>query len=367
MRPGDFKPYVGPRAFQREEKDLFFGRPREIRDLSWLIIAHALVLLYAASGVGKSSLLNAGVIPVLEQEHGCEVLSPARVSGSLPAAFSEAEVENIYAFNVLSSWSEEPVDPRDLTHTDILRFLAGRPHRLDESGEPLLRVIIVDQFEELFTFAPERWREREGLVRQLSAALEADPLLRAVLAMREEFVGAFEAFAPLLPHGARTRFHLEPLGPKAAIRAVEDPLGLTDRKIEPKASRQLVDELLKIRVKGSRGQVIEAVGPYVEPVQLQVSCLKLWDDLPIDVKIITPDHVKTFGDVNEALQRFYEEALSAAASKTGTAIDKLRIWVDGCLSQPGEPAAWCTGARKAQASGRKRSPTPPSTSLSRST
>ncbi len=183
MAAADQTPYVGPRPFGRNEKDLFFGRDRETRDLCSLVVAHPIVLLYAASGAGKSSLLNAGLIPLLEAR-GYEVLPPARVSGRIPDAVKNTGVDNVYAFNILSSWAGPSVDPRDLVKVDIAGFLASRSHRKDAAGEPVLRVVFLDQFEELFTFARERWRERAALIRQLAEALEHDPLLRIVLVMR---------------------------------------------------------------------------------------------------------------------------------------------------------------------------------------
>ena len=171
MAAADQKPYVGPRPFGRDEKDLFFGRDRETRDLCSLVVAHPIVLLYAASGAGKSSLLNAGLIPLLEAR-GYEVLPPARVSGRIPRAIKTGEVNNVYVFNVLSSWAGPSVDPRELVKADIAGFLARSPHRKDAAGEPVLRVAFLDQFEELFTFARERWREREALIRQLAKAVQ---------------------------------------------------------------------------------------------------------------------------------------------------------------------------------------------------
>ena len=330
MAAADHKPYVGPRPFGRDEKDLFFGRDREARDLCSLVVAHPTVLLYAASGAGKSSLLNAGLIPLLEAR-GYEVFSPARVSGRIPDAIKSSEVNNVYVFNVLSSWAGPSVDPRDLVKVDIASFLASRPHRKDAAGEPVLRVVFLDQFEELFTFAPERWQERAALLRQLAEALERDRLLRIVLVMRREFVAQLETYAPLLPQGLRTRFPLDELGPKAAQEAIEGPLARTDRKIEPEASQRLVEELRTVTVRGAGGEDIETVGPSVEPVQLQVACAKLWDDLPPDVHTITAAHIETYGDVDKALKRFYEDALNAAETKTGVSKDRLRF-VGGSLS-----------------------------------
>ena len=49
-------PYPGPRPFESEESEIFFGRAREVRELVSLITAHRVVLLYAQSGAGKTSL-----------------------------------------------------------------------------------------------------------------------------------------------------------------------------------------------------------------------------------------------------------------------------------------------------------------------
>jgi hypothetical protein len=95
MAAANQKPYVGLRPFGRDEEDLFFGRDRETRDLCSLVVAHPIVLLYAASGAGKSSLLNAGLIPLLEQR-GYDVLPPARVSGRIPDAIKTSEVNNVF-------------------------------------------------------------------------------------------------------------------------------------------------------------------------------------------------------------------------------------------------------------------------------
>src|SRR5262245_13539768 len=191
MAAADHKPYVGPRPFGRDEKDLFFGRDREARDLCSLVVAHPTVLLYAASGAGKSSLLNAGLIPLLEAR-GYEDISEARISGRIADAIKSSEVNNVNVFTVLSSSASPSVDPRDLVKVDIASFLASRPHRKYAAGEPVFRVFFLDQFEQLFTFARERWQERAALIRQLAEALEGDPLLRIVLVMRREFVARLE-------------------------------------------------------------------------------------------------------------------------------------------------------------------------------
>jgi len=112
-------PYVGPRPFDREDQDLFFGRDREVNDLSSLVVAHRVLLLYAQSGAGKTSLLNAGLISLLEDE-GFEVSPLARVGGPIPEDMDLEEIPNIYVFNTLMSWAGDEADLRRLAQMSCI-------------------------------------------------------------------------------------------------------------------------------------------------------------------------------------------------------------------------------------------------------
>lgn len=61
--------YPGIRSFEESEKDLFFGRDKEKEELLSLIKSKELITVFAKSGMGKTSLLNAGIIPLLEKEN----------------------------------------------------------------------------------------------------------------------------------------------------------------------------------------------------------------------------------------------------------------------------------------------------------
>src|SRR5262249_22263127 len=147
-------------------------------------------------------------------------------------------------------------------------------------------------------------------IRQIAAALEADPLLRILLAIKEDYLAQLDAFAPLLSDRLRHRFRIDLLSEEAAQEAIEEPLKLTGREIDSEALTYLRDELLKVRVKGAGGATFEVPGQFVEPVQLQVVCDAVWASLPEGITKITTDHVKAVGDVDGALRRFYEAALA---------------------------------------------------------
>ncbi len=76
-----YEPYIGLRPFRQDERDRFFGRDREINILLDNIRFNRLTLLLAGSGVGKSSLLRAGVMPVLGADPDTELLYHKNWSG----------------------------------------------------------------------------------------------------------------------------------------------------------------------------------------------------------------------------------------------------------------------------------------------
>jgi len=333
IEPQERTPYIGPRPFEQRHKDLFFGRDREVSEILSLVIAHRMLLLYAQSGAGKTSLINAGLIPLLEEE-GFEVLPLARVRGLIPEDIKPEEIPNLYVFNTLMSWARAGADPRLLAQMSLVDFLNEREHPIDEEELPSPRVVIFDQFEELFAFYPERWRDRADFFAQVCDALEEYPRLRVVFVMREDYIAQLDSFAPLLPEKLRTRFRMERLRERAALAAVKGPLRDTRRSLAEGVAEQLVEELLKVRVQTAAGETVEVTGEFIEPVQLQVVCQSLWQDLPPDVTVITQDHLQAFGDVDQALSGFYERSIKRAAQETGAKEGDLRTWFERALITP---------------------------------
>jgi SOS-response transcriptional repressor LexA len=336
-------PYVGPRPFERQDRDLFFGRDGEASEILYLVFTHRNFLIYAQSGAGKTSLINAALIPMLEEE-GFEVLPLARVRGLIPQHIEPQEITNLYVFNTLMSWEEDEADLRRLAQMSLADFLKEREHPTGEEGLPVPRAAIFDQFEELFVFHQERWQDREGFFEQVRDAMEEDSLLRVVFVMREDLIAELDPYKPLLPERLRTRFRLERLRQEAALAAVTGPLRATGRPFAPGVAEQLVEELLKVRVEIAAGYTVTVTGEFVEPLQLQIVCQNLWWGLPLDVTVITQDHLQAFGDVNQALSRFYERSIERAAQEAGVKEEDLRAWFAHTLITPaGTRGTICRG------------------------
>jgi len=304
--PPSSNPFVGPRPFEAADAEFFFGRDREIADLVALIVSNPVVLLYAASGAGKSSLLNAAVIAKLENEQEFDVLPVARVRGLGDRVAEPAG--NVYSAAVLSHIADG-----DPNAAFIHEQLAASERGQTSDGFTAARALVVDQLEEVFTAYPEKWNERPAFFEDLAAASRDDPLLRIVLSIREDFVAQIDPYARLFPDALQARYRLERLSAGAALRAAREPASRAGRPFAEDVAEALVEDLQRVRVDTERGPE-DVVGEYVEPVQLQVACRSVWDALPESATEITEEHRQQFGNVNEVLGSFYDSAIAAAAT-----------------------------------------------------
>jgi hypothetical protein len=322
-KPHD-NPYIGPRTFTAGERDRFFGREREASDLLALVISAQLVLFYAQSGAGKSSLINAVLIPALEGE-GYEVLPVVRVSGEASAGL---EVENIFAYNLINGLARSEIHPEDLKNLSLARYLAGL--RCDENG----LVIIIDQFEELFSTHPEAWDQRAGFFRQLAQGMQENPLISVVLVMREDYIAQLDPYTHLLPGGLRTRYYMKQLEREGALQAVKQPVAGM-RPFAEGVAEQLVNELSVINVIMPDGRLSRSPGQYIEPVQLQVVCYNLWESLPVDSARITAENMSRIGDVKQSLQVHYARRVADVAHANRVSERAIRQWIEQSLITAG--------------------------------
>jgi hypothetical protein len=332
-------PYVGPRPFgrSREDRERFFGRNHETEEIVTLIFSHQLVLIYAQSGAGKTSILNAAVTPELEK-NGFEVLPLSRVGFSAISADKSLYYDNdlnFYIFNTLCSIKPN-IDPKLLANKSLLTFLNDYfPPKLSDN-KPSPQVIIFDQFEELFNLFPERWHEQqERFFKQVAEALDKNPLLRIVFVIREDYLGELDPFAWILPEKLRPRFRLERLRKGAALSGIKGPLENIKFHFDEHQAEKIVEDLLKMRIETITGKIREVKGEFVEPIQLQVVCQRLWRERlsllntssPLS-NILSPHDIELLGDVDAALSDFYVNTIHEAAKQCRIHEGDLRRWFE---------------------------------------
>ena len=329
--PPAAEPYIGPQPFGLADADRFYARRVEARELFALTIAHQVVVLYAESGAGKTSLLHAGLQPLLKRR-GFDVLPIGRVRDPI-AEDQHATAENVYAAGLLSSLGSSNARPEQSGHP-VSSWLACIPR---EERAP--RALIIDQFEELFTYRPDRWEDRSAFIEDVARALDEDPLLRVVLALREDHIAALDSYAHLLPGGLQDRYRLPRLDEEGALAAIHGPLESFGWRFDEDAASRLVLDLRTEQIEVTPGRTQPVLGEFVEPVQLQVVCQQIWRAVAVPPpaasdRVITQSDVRRFGDVTKALSGFYERALSKAVVESGEEEWRLRSWFETYLITP---------------------------------
>ena len=209
-------PYIGPRPFGPHDR--LYGRERETERLRDLLIAERIVLLYSPSGAGKTSLINASLIPAMQAET-FDILPPLRVSRGLPPGIGALDPPpNRYVLGLLLSLAEDDTDVDTLARTTLSQYLLIREQRMKVARNT---VLIFDQFEEVLTLDAFDVAAKRELFQQIGAALR-NPSYWALFSMREEYAPALEPYLRPIPTRLSTRFRLDLLTREqagAAIRA----------------------------------------------------------------------------------------------------------------------------------------------------
>ncbi len=326
-------PYVGPRSFLPHET--LYGRDNELAELTNLIIAERIVLLYSPSGAGKSSLVNAGLLKKLDEE-GFLMLRVARLNHEPPERLAQPPGFNRYVYSALETFDEglpeeHRLPPEQLAAMDMTAYLDGYRQRLAKANgnpeTPDLQVIILDQFEEIITIEPTDRDGKTAFFNQIGAALR-NRRRWALFSMREDYLGALDPYLRPIPTRFHTTFRLDLLGVEAARQAIQSPARSQGVDFTDEAAQRLLDDLSQVQVQRPDGSMEPQQGQYVEPVQLQVVCFRLWENLKAGVSAITVEDLEQVGSVDKSLGDYYAERVAHAAQDAGVAERKIRDWFE---------------------------------------
>ena len=283
-------PYPGLAAYGDDDEaaGLFFGRAAE-RDLVIANLRAArLTVLHGHSGVGKSSLLRAGVVNRLRE---------------LDAARDPDDGEPGTTVVIVDDWSGDPVarliaqiraltpgaigadEPPAAGHRESLLEALG-DYRASHHGGVLL---IFDQFEECLRVQQRRARELDEII----AMLVGDPRtsVRVLIAVRDDRLGDLDRFGARIPGLLGNMLRLGPLSPDAALEAIEGPvlryaasshedLAGHEVALEAGLAETVRDELVMLDRRRSDDAATSGANrdPRMEPALLQLVMRRLWDE-----------------------------------------------------------------------------------------
>lgn len=322
-------PFIGPRAF--EVGEILYGRDRELRQITAQLISERIVLLHSPSGAGKTSLIKAGLIPLMRREK-FHVLPVVRVNLEPDLEVTRTPRFNRYIYSVMLSLEEGlPGDQRhtiaDLVGLNLAIYLNERPRSVDA---PHSNLLIFDQFEEILTVRPTDREGKQAFFAQLGKVLRSSNCW-ALFAIREDYLGALAPYVRPIPNRLEVTFRLDLLGYEAAIDAIRKPASDVGVDFTAKAAHKLVDNLRSTHVQQPDGQLETVLGPNVEPVQLQVVCFRLWERREVRKNNITLKDVASVGNVDRSLADYYATSVARVAQETGVDQRNIRQWFDNKL------------------------------------
>lgn len=309
------RPYPGTRPFLSGERGRFFGRATEAADLAGLWRTNRLTILHGHSGGGKTSLLHAGVLPLV-RGGSAEVLAPGRVSFGVTFPDAALPAHNPYTLAVLRSWLPGEAATR-LVGLTVQEFVSRRAER---HAATILAAI--DQAEELLVDSGPRRTHSRRFLGELADALRECPNLHLLITVREE---ALDLVVETLGNGAQQC--VKQLSFDRALEAVTGPIDGTDRCFTVGAAEKLVTDLLPHSDATAEDGGRSAGFNQVEPALLQVVCARLWESLPTDVETITEREVLRYGDTDAALAIHCGRIIATVAENNDMRAARLRSWL----------------------------------------
>ena len=332
--------FPGIYPFQTDEQDRFFGRDEDIRDLFALILLEKMVVLFGKSGHGKSSLLNAGIIPLFlkEKPHSERRYEPVTIKFGAWQDGKPALVETARQL-IENSLGDRAKIPSLITD-NTLWFVARRTGHL--------RILLVfDQFEEFFTYPlsqQQRFATELGELMQTDMPVslaerytdlpeeEQDFLankmdIKAVFAIREDRLHLLDKLKYPLPAIFARRYPLLPLTRTRAAEAITKPAALKgDFDTAPFSFSDAALNTILDYLDDNQGRI--------ETNQLQIIAESFENKAVLEnIQTFTD---QTLGDLKSIVARYYQDRIEDLPNES----DRLaaRKLCEEGLAQEGDPS-----------------------------
>ncbi len=280
-------PWLGLFSYSEETLAYFHGREEETAELARRVQRKLLTVLFGQSGLGKTSLLRAGIVPRLRTEGFCPIYVRIDYAPESPSPSEQIKQEIFKASAVAGDWT---LPGSAVEGESLWEFLHHRSDLLrDGDGRALVPLLIFDQFEEIFTLGQAddagRLRARQFLddladlvenrpPAALEARIENDDTAaesfdfaradyRILIALREDYLAHLESVKGIMPSITQNRMRLARMTGTQALSAVVKPGGRL-------VSQEVAESIVRFVAGGS-----ELGNAEIEPSLLSLVCREL--------------------------------------------------------------------------------------------
>jgi hypothetical protein len=269
-------PFRGLTPFEEKDRHELFERDVDVEAIVGHLWSSRVCLLFAGSGVGKTSFLRAKLVPHLKSILGRQcVFSPEKWAQQEPvASLRNLEPDPGYAPDQSESSESEIQDEQE---TD---------------NNQKTQILILDQFEEVFQYFPNAillnklGKELAALVSPMSRGKSSESEAgsasykqlkshdtRIIISIREEFLAELSTFDSFLPNLLSNYYRLERLTIRQAQSIIEKTANIDKVATDKEKLSWLLDDLRTV-------QETRKLGAFIDPPYLQIVCKQLWDNAP---------------------------------------------------------------------------------------
>jgi hypothetical protein len=369
IRPDADNPWLGLASYTEETRAYFHGREDEAGELARRVQRRLLTVLFGQSGLGKTSLLRAGLVPRLRGEGFCPVYVRVDYSADAPSPAEQIKQAIFRATAETGHWTQAGAA---VEGESLWEFLHHRGDLLrDAQGRTVLPLLIFDQFEEVFTLAQVddagRSRARQFLAelsdlvenrppRALEIRIDRDEVdagdfdfaradYRVLIALREDYLAHLESLKVEMPSVTQNRMRLARMSGAQALAAVRGPGGglvsaevaesivrfvaggavAASAEVEPSLLSLVCRELNLVRQQQGRTEISADLLAGSRDTILSEFYERSLADQPPGVRRVIEDELLTESGYRESLA---EERVAKALSAAGAGAEALATLVD---------------------------------------
>ena len=355
-------PWLGLASFTEETRGFFYGREEEVAELARRVQRKLLTVLFGQSGLGKTSILRAGLVPRLRGQGYCPIYVRIDYGREAPEPAEQIKQAILRATRRYGAWTQTGVAVEGETLWEFLHHRDDVLH--DESGATLIPLVIFDQFEEIFTLAQSDEFGRARAARfiadladlvenrppkELEAKLDQDDSAaerfdfarsdyRVLIALREDYLAPLEGLKSSMPSITQNRLRLAPMTGQQALAAVMLP------------GKGLVTEEVAAAIVRFVAGGAELANAEVEPSLLSLICRELNDtrlaegrgEISLDLlagshaTILSNFYERSLADQPPAVRRIIEdELLTESGFRENVAEERLLTSFSAAGAAPG--------------------------------
>lgn len=315
-------------SYTAEDKDFFFGRDEEIKQLYQMIYQSDTLLLYGASGTGKTSLIQCGLASQFQKHDWLDIfirrhkninesLNKALIAVGGQNAEATEETGDLDWLNDLMGNNQTKTSIHSLSQTQLFLKNIYLKH-----FRPIY--LIFDQFEELFILGSQQ--EQTQFIQTIQEVLKVEQPVKLIFSIREEYLGSLYEFERSVPELLRKKLRIDPMN----LQKVKDVvLGAT------KATNSIV-HINRGEEEAIAEQIFEKIRGKEKTLTIQLPYLQVFLDkfyrhlsndkskTPTIEATYTLKALKGIGDIGDILRDFLDERIVEIASNQKC--DRKTIW-----------------------------------------